>query len=53
MEEQKIKQDEIDIGSNILRILKAKGYGQTELVRKLQLREIRDMLETSYDELLG
>jgi hypothetical protein len=29
MEEQKIKQDEIDIGGNIRRIRKNKGYGQT------------------------
>lgn len=78
MEEQKIKQDEIDIGGNIRRIRKNKGYGQTELVRMLQLqgtsmtretlvkiergiqnisasqlKGIRDVLETSYDELLG
>ena len=75
--EQKIKQDSIHIGSNIRRLRQAKGIGQTELVRQLQLagtdmtretlvkiereiqhiqasqlRAIRDVLETSYDELL-
>lgn len=77
MEEQKIKQDEIKIGSNIRNIRKEKGLGQTETVRMLQLqgvsmtretlvkiergiqhitasqlRGIRDVLGTSYDELL-
>ncbi len=50
--EQKIKQTGIDIGGNIRRVRKEKGIGQTELVRMLQLRGIRDCLETSYDELL-
>lgn len=74
--EQKIKQD-IHIGANIREIRKQRGYGQTELVQKLnligepmtretlvkiergiqhikatQLQAIRDVLETSYDELL-
>lgn len=77
--EQKIKQDSyIPIGENIRRIRKAKGIGQTELVRRLQLQGIemtretlvkiergiqhlqaqqlqgiRDILETSYDDLLA
>lgn len=38
--EQKIKQSEIDIGENIRRIRLEKGYGQTELVRMLQLIDI-------------
>lgn len=75
--EQKIKQDEIKIGSNIRNIRKQKNVGQTELVRLLQLqgvsmtreklvkiergiqhipatqlRAIRDVLNTTYDELL-
>ena len=37
MNEQKLKQDEIHIGSNIRRIRLEKGLGQTELVRQLQL----------------
>ena len=37
MIQQKIKQDEIDIGLNIRRIRKEKGMGQTELAIKLQL----------------
>ncbi|MCL2153310.1 MAG: helix-turn-helix domain-containing protein [Oscillospiraceae bacterium] len=75
---QKIKQDsEIQIGANIRHIRLANGFGQTELVRQLQLmginmsretlvkiergiqhvqaaqlRGIRDVLHTSYDELL-
>ncbi|MCD7948182.1 MAG: helix-turn-helix domain-containing protein [Oscillospiraceae bacterium] len=78
MSEQKLKQDEISIGHNIRRIRLAKGIGQTELVRELQLigvtmtretlvkiergtqhiyanqlRGIRDVLGTTYDELLG
>lgn len=79
MMEQKIKQDSyIPIGENIRRIRKAKGIGQTELVRRLQLQGIemtretlvkiergiqhlqaqqlqgiRDILETSYDDLLA
>lgn len=76
--EQKIKQDGIiHIGHNIREIRKARGIGQTELVRMLdladvpmtretlvkiereiqhiqasQLRAIRDVLQTTYDELL-
>ena len=78
MESQKIKQDTSgSIGKNIREIRLAKGMGQTELVRQvqlmgvtltretlvkiergiqhiqlLQLRAIRDVLETTYDELL-
>ena len=77
MEGQKIKQDEIHIGQNIRRIRLEKGVGQTELVRRLQLkgismtretlvkieretqhiqavqlRGIRDALDTAYDDLL-
>ena len=77
MEGQKIKQDEIHIGQNIRRIRLEKGVGQTELVRRLQLkgismtretlvkieretqhiqavqlRGIRDALNTTYDDLL-
>ena len=37
---QKIKQDEINIGSNIRRIRQEQGLGQTELVRLLQLEGI-------------
>ena len=75
--QQKIKQDEISIGSNIRRIRKERGIGQTEFAIKLQLsglditretlvkiergiqhvyatqlRAMRDILETTYDELL-
>ena len=75
--EQKIKQDEIQIGANIRRIRLERKMKQTELVRQLQLldvemtretlvkiergiqhiqatqlRGIRDVLQTSYDELL-
>ena len=42
--EQKIKQ--VDIGGNIRRIRLKKGYGQTELVRMLQLENI-DMTRES------
>ena len=42
--EQKIKQ--VDIGGNIRRIRLKKGYGQTELVRMLQLENI-DMTSES------
>lgn len=35
--EQKIKQDNGDIGKNIREIRKSKGIGQTELVRMLDL----------------
>ena len=77
MEGQKIKQDEIHIGQNIRCIRLEKGVGQTELVRRLQLkgismtretlvkieretqhiqavqlRGIRDALDTTYDDLL-
>ena len=38
MAEQKIKQDEINIGRNIRELRLKKGLGQTELVRLLQLR---------------
>lgn len=44
--EQKIKQSGIDIGSNIRRIRLAKGIGQTELVRMLQLKDIDITRET-------
>ena len=37
MDEQKIKQDNIQIGANIRRIRKQKKIGQTQLVRELQL----------------
>lgn len=37
MEEQKIKQDSIQIGANIRRIRRARGLGQTELANRLQL----------------
>lgn len=77
MEEQKIKQDQIQIGRNIRRLRLEKKMGQTELANKLQLegvdmtrealvkiergiqhisatqlKAIRDVLQTSYDELL-
>ena len=78
MMDGKIKQDSnIPIGKNIRSVCIAKGIGQTELVRRMQLlgvdmtretlvkiergiqhiyatqlRAIRDLLETSYDELL-
>lgn len=44
--EQKIKQVGINIGANIRRIRLQKGYGQTELVRMLQLQDI-DMTRES------
>ena len=75
--EQKIKQDEINIGANIRRIRMERKIGQTDLVRLLQLegidmtretlvkiergiqhiratqlRGIRDVLNTTYEELL-
>lgn len=75
--DQKIKQENGNIGENIRRIRKEKGIGQTELVRMMdlqgisitreclvkiergiqhvqvqQLRAIKDILETTYDELL-
>jgi transcriptional regulator with XRE-family HTH domain len=37
---QKIKQSGIDIGGNIRRVRLEKGFGQTELVRMLQLKDI-------------
>lgn len=37
MSEQKIKQDEIQIGRNIRAVRKQAHIGQTELVRRLQL----------------
>ena len=43
---QKIKQDEIRIGKNIREIRLAKGMGQTELVRLLQLEGISMTRET-------
>lgn len=44
--EQKIKQDEIRIGANIREIRKARGIGQTELVRQLQLQGVCMTRET-------
>lgn len=44
--EQKIKQFENSIGSNIRRIRLATGIGQTELVRLLQLKNINMTRET-------
>ena len=44
--EQKIKQNGIDIGGNIRRIRLEKGYGQTKLVRMLQLKNIDITRET-------
>lgn len=44
--EQKIKQVENCIGSNIRRIRLATGIGQTELVRLLQLRNVNMTRET-------
>lgn len=38
--EQKIKQIGIDIGGNIRKVRLEKGIGQTELVRKLQLKNV-------------
>jgi len=43
---QKIKQDEIHIGQNIRELRKAKGLGQTELVRLLQLDGVEMTRET-------
>ncbi|MFR8353759.1 MAG: hypothetical protein ACLVB1_15050 [Blautia obeum] len=45
MAEQKIKQVGIDIGRNIRRIRLEKGYGQTDFVRMLQLKNV-DITET-------
>lgn len=44
--EHKIKQNGIDIGGNIRRIRLEKGFGQTELVRMLQLKNIDITRET-------
>ena len=44
--EQKIKQDTIRIGANIRRIRQARGIGQTELVRQLQLDGVEMTRET-------
>lgn len=77
MEEQKIKQDRIFIGSNIKRIRREKKIKQIDIVRNLQLmgiditreafvkiergiqhiyasqlRAIKEVLDTTYDELL-
>jgi len=43
---QKIKQDEIHIGQNIRGLRKARGIGQTELVRILQLDGVEMTRET-------
>ena len=40
MGNQKIKQDEINIGQNIRAIRLEKGVGQTELVRRLHLQGV-------------
>ena len=75
--EQKIKQDEIEIGQNIKRVRKEKHIKQIDVVRELQLRgfpvtrealvkiergiqhiyasqlkAIKEILDTTYDELL-
>ena len=44
--EQKIKQDEIQIGRNIRALRKERGLGQTELVRQLQLMGVGMTRET-------
>lgn len=44
--EQRIKQVGINIGGNIRRIRIERGYGQTELVRMLQLKNIDMTRET-------
>lgn len=46
MSEQKIKQDEIQIGKNIRAVRKQIHIGQTELVRRLQLDGIDMTRET-------
>ena len=46
MTEQKIKQVGIDIGRNIRRIRLEKGYGQTDFVRMLQLKNVDITRET-------
>ena len=77
MGEQKIKQDHIQIGTNIKRIRKEKKIKQADMVRELQLRgvdmtreslvkiergiqhiyasqlkAIKEILDTSYEELM-
>jgi len=77
MGEQKIKQDHIQIGTNIKRIRKEKKIKQVDMVRELQLRgvdmtreslvkiergiqhiyasqlkAIKEILDTSYEELM-
>ncbi len=46
MTEQKIKQDNIQIGANIRAIRKQHGIGQTALVRVLQLQGVEMTRET-------
>ena len=46
MATQKIKQDDIHIGQNIRSIRKARGIGQTQLVRLLQLSGVEMTRET-------
>lgn len=46
MTSQKIKQDSICIGQNIREIRLAKGFGQTELVRIIQLSGVEITRET-------
>ncbi len=46
MESQKIKQGSINIGQNIRKIRLAKGLGQTELVRIIQLSGVEITRET-------
>jgi len=46
MGEQKIKQDEINIGANIREIRKAKKIGQTQLAMMLQLLGVDMTRET-------
>ena len=46
MQEQKIKQDAIQIGCNIRRVRKNAGVGQTELVRILKLNGVDMTRET-------
>lgn len=46
MNSQKIKQDSINIGHNIREIRLARGLGQTELVRILQLSGVEITRET-------
>jgi transcriptional regulator with XRE-family HTH domain len=46
MEEQKIKQDKIEIGQNIRRIRLEKNIKQTELVRRIQMMGLPMTRET-------